>query len=78
MVSVETLLARVWGEQVPPGARRTLYTIITRIRRDVLAGDGAVVHRLGGYLLDVDESAVDVSRFRSLAYQAMGRWGGKT
>lgn len=71
VVSVETLLARVWGEQVPPGARRTLYTIITRIRRDVLAGDGAVVHRLGGYLLDVDESAVDVSRFRSLAYQAM-------
>ncbi|MEU8147119.1 BTAD domain-containing putative transcriptional regulator [Nonomuraea sp. NPDC048901] len=71
VVSVETLLARVWGEQVPPGARRTLYTIITRIRRDVLAGDGAVVQRTGGYLLDVDESAVDVSRCRSLAYQAM-------
>jgi DNA-binding SARP family transcriptional activator len=67
VVSVESLLARVWGEAVPPGARRTLYTIITRIRRDVLADDGAVVHRLGGYLLDVDESAVDVSRFRNLA-----------
>ncbi|MEV1172951.1 BTAD domain-containing putative transcriptional regulator, partial [Nonomuraea sp. NPDC049784] len=73
VVSVESLLARVWGEQVPPGARRTLYTIITRIRRDVLADDGAVVRRLGGYLLDVDESAVDVSRFRCLADQATAK-----
>ncbi|MET7338853.1 BTAD domain-containing putative transcriptional regulator [Nonomuraea sp. NPDC005650] len=71
VVPVETLLARVWGEQVPPGARRTLYTIITRIRRDVLADDGAVVLRLGGYLLDVDESAVDVPRFRGLADEAL-------
>ncbi|MFG6198155.1 BTAD domain-containing putative transcriptional regulator [Nonomuraea sp. JJY05] len=71
VVPVDTLLARVWGEQVPPGARRTLYTIITRIRRDVLTDEGAVVGRLGGYLLDVDESAVDVPRFRALADQAV-------
>ncbi|WP_101789472.1 AfsR/SARP family transcriptional regulator [Nonomuraea indica] len=70
VVSVETLLARVWGEEVPAGARRTLYTVVTRIRRDVLAGEGAVVHRPGGYLLDVDGSAVDVSRFRSLVSRA--------
>ncbi|MFG3437374.1 BTAD domain-containing putative transcriptional regulator [Nonomuraea sp. NPDC047897] len=70
VVSVETLLSRIWGEEVPAGARRTLYTIVTRIRRDVLAGDGAVVRRPGGYLLDVDESAVDVTRFRSLAGRA--------
>ncbi|MEQ4718529.1 BTAD domain-containing putative transcriptional regulator [Nonomuraea sp. B19D2] len=71
VVSVESLLFRIWGEQVPPGARRTLHTVITRIRRDVLADDGSVVHRLGGYLLDVDESAVDVPRFRRLADQAL-------
>ncbi|MCP2347864.1 BTAD domain-containing putative transcriptional regulator [Nonomuraea roseoviolacea] len=71
VVPVESLLARVWGDQVPAGARHTLYTVITRIRREILGDDGAVVHRLGGYLLDVDESAVDVSRFRGLADQAM-------
>lgn len=71
VVPVESLLARVWGEQVPTGARRTLYTVITRIRRELLKDDGAVVHRPGGYLLDVDESAVDVSRFRGLTFQAM-------
>ncbi|MEV4114508.1 BTAD domain-containing putative transcriptional regulator, partial [Nonomuraea sp. NPDC049695] len=67
VVSVDSLLARVWGDRVPAGARHTLHTIITRIRRDVLADDGAVVRRVGGYLLDVDEFAVDVSRFRGLA-----------
>lgn len=72
VVPVDSLLARVWGEQVPPGARRTLYTIITRIRRDLLMDDGAVIGRLGGYLLDVDESEVDVLRFRDLADQAVG------
>ncbi|MFI6598654.1 BTAD domain-containing putative transcriptional regulator [Nonomuraea sp. NPDC050536] len=71
VVSVESLLGRVWGERVPAGARRTLYTVITRIRRDVLADEGAVVRRLDGYLLDVDDSAVDVSRFRGLAERAM-------
>ncbi|MEV0385476.1 BTAD domain-containing putative transcriptional regulator [Nonomuraea sp. NPDC050643] len=70
VVPVESLLARVWGDGAPQGARRTLYTIITRIRRDVLADEGAVVRRLGGYLLDVDESAVDVARFRGLADRA--------
>ncbi|MFI6920095.1 BTAD domain-containing putative transcriptional regulator [Nonomuraea spiralis] len=70
VVPVESLLGRVWGERVPPGARRTLYTLITRVRRDVLTDEGAVVHRPGGYLLDLDDSAVDVSRFRGLAERA--------
>ncbi|MEV4114608.1 BTAD domain-containing putative transcriptional regulator [Nonomuraea sp. NPDC049695] len=71
VVSVDALLTRVWGERVPPGARRTLHTIIARVRRDVLADGGTVVRRVGGYLLDVDESAVDVPRFRGLADRAM-------
>lgn len=70
VVPVESLLARIWGEAVPPGARRTLHTVITRIRHDVLADDGAVVRRVGGYLLDVKESAVDVLCFRGLAKEA--------
>lgn len=70
VVPVETLLARIWGEAVPAGARRTLHTLITRIRHDVLADDGAVVRRVGGYLLDVDEPAVDVLHFRGLVKQA--------
>ncbi|WP_327292395.1 AfsR/SARP family transcriptional regulator [Streptomyces sp. NBC_01198] len=70
VVPVESLLARVWGELAPAGARRTLHTVLTRVRHEVLAGDGDVVLRVGGYLLDVDESAVDVLRFRCLVKQA--------
>ncbi|MEV6967621.1 BTAD domain-containing putative transcriptional regulator [Hamadaea sp. NPDC051192] len=72
VVPVDALLGRVWGEHVPPGARRTLQTLITRIRHEVLAGDGTVIGRLGGYLLDVAESAVDLLRFRELAERARG------
>ncbi|MEU5866926.1 hypothetical protein ABZ815_37510 [Nonomuraea sp. NPDC047529] len=71
VVSGETLENRIWGEQVPNGARKTLYTIITQIHREVLGDDGDVLGRLGGYLLDVDESAVDVTRFRTLAERAV-------
>ncbi|NUP68673.1 MAG: SARP family transcriptional regulator, partial [Nonomuraea sp.] len=67
VVPVETLQARIWGEHIPSGARNTLYTLITRLRRDVLGDDGDVSRRLGGYLLDLDASAVDVTRFRDLA-----------
>ncbi|KAB8194080.1 tetratricopeptide repeat protein [Nonomuraea phyllanthi] len=70
VVPVETLLARIWGERIPSGARNTLYTLITHLRRDVLGDDGDVLHRTGGYLLDVDESAVDLARFRHLAERA--------
>ncbi|MER6508664.1 hypothetical protein ABT158_17710 [Nonomuraea sp. NPDC001636] len=56
---------------MPNGARKTLYTIITQIRREVLGDDGDVLRRLGGYLLDVDESAVGVARFRTLAERAV-------
>ena len=69
-VPVDALLARVWGDQVPPGARRTLHTIITRIRHEVVADHGALVHQPGGYVLDAEESAVDVSRFRALVNDA--------
>ncbi|MFB9208566.1 BTAD domain-containing putative transcriptional regulator [Nonomuraea spiralis] len=70
VVPVETLQERIWGEQVPDGARKTLYTIITQLRHDVLGDDGDVLRRLGGYLLDVDETAVDLVLFRGLAERA--------
>ncbi|MEO3802191.1 BTAD domain-containing putative transcriptional regulator [Nonomuraea sp. B1E8] len=70
VVPVETLLTRIWGERIPSGARNTLYTIITHLRHEVLGDDGDVPRKLGGYLLDVDESAVDLSRFRRLTERA--------
>ncbi|MBO3747555.1 tetratricopeptide repeat protein [Streptosporangiaceae bacterium NEAU-GS5] len=71
-VTVETLIDRVWDE-APPGARRTLHVLITRLRRVLREGDRAlvpIVHRSGGYALDIDPEQVDLHRFRDLAARA--------
>lgn len=84
-VAVETLVDRVWGEDVPAQVRTSLYAHIARIRR-MLAGGAAPVDpgaesdgagwRLrrgpGGYLIDVPSDRVDVHRFRSLVDRARG------
>src|SRR5436309_2005791 len=74
-VSTERLIDRVWGQQPPREARRTVQTHIANIRgvlRRITAPDLAVplVRRRGGYLLDLDPDHVDLLRFRRLASQA--------
>jgi DNA-binding SARP family transcriptional activator/tetratricopeptide (TPR) repeat protein len=78
-VAWETLVDRVWGEAPPDGVRHALHTHIARIRRVLTeaavpasAGNGAgpLVHRSGGYVLDVSPDLVDAHRFRTLADRA--------
>lgn len=68
-VAWKTLVDRVWGDEPPEGVRHALHTHVARIRR-VLAGvvgDGPpVVHRAGGYVVEVDPDLVDVHRFRRM------------
>jgi DNA-binding SARP family transcriptional activator/tetratricopeptide (TPR) repeat protein len=76
LVTVETLVDRVWGDQPPPKARDALYAYITRIRRlltRIEDADGirrTVVRNTGGYVLDVPPENVDWLRFRRLTQQA--------
>ncbi|MBU2665232.1 tetratricopeptide repeat protein [Actinoplanes bogorensis] len=68
-VTAESLVDRVWGEAPAPGARRALHAHLTRIRR-LLESSGApvpLIHRPGGYRLEVDPAAVDLHRFRRAA-----------
>ncbi|MCN9244822.1 NB-ARC domain-containing protein [Streptomyces sp. RY43-2] len=71
-VSADRLIDHVWGERGPKRGRQTLYNYISRLRAALRAVDDEV--RLdrcsGGYLLAVDEHAVDVHEFRSLVAQA--------
>lgn len=77
-VAVEALIDRVWAEEPPDGARRSVHAHIARIRRvleQVSAGrDGEgpvfLVRRGGEYLLDVEPDRVDLYRFRALAARA--------
>ncbi|MFI8230974.1 BTAD domain-containing putative transcriptional regulator [Streptomyces sp. NPDC085900] len=75
-VSAETLLTRVWGDEVPPRAMASLYSYVSRLR--ALRADPGDAERWdiartpAGYVLRTDSSAVDLFRFRSLVEQARG------
>lgn len=75
VVSTSTLIDRVWGDDAPTQAARTLSSYITRIRQALAptaAGSGpvTVVCGAGGYRLTVDPGDVDVHRFRELIVQS--------
>jgi DNA-binding SARP family transcriptional activator/tetratricopeptide (TPR) repeat protein len=75
-VPTEALVERLWGPDAPSGARQTLYTYLTRLRRTIermpydSGPRAALVRRTGGYLLDVDPDQVDLHRFRRLIDQS--------
>ena len=73
VVSVERLVARLWGEQPPTSPLASLQTTLSRLRR-VLEPDrvpgappAVIASEAPGYVLRVPPDAVDVMRFRGLA-----------
>ncbi|MFG2059141.1 BTAD domain-containing putative transcriptional regulator [Micromonospora sp. NPDC048930] len=75
VVEWDTLVDRVWGEDAPVDARGSIRAHVTRIRQVLrqAAGTAApprLVHRSGGYALEVDEEHVDLHRFRRLVLRA--------
>ncbi|WP_433723756.1 BTAD domain-containing putative transcriptional regulator [Actinoplanes sp. CA-051413] len=73
-VPVDRLVERVWGDDPPRHARRTLHTHVARIRRLLERAGGPDPVRLtrhdGGYHLVVDPQQVDLHRFQRLVEQA--------
>ncbi|WP_329537109.1 tetratricopeptide repeat protein (plasmid) [Streptomyces sp. NBC_01450] len=69
-VPADRLLHRVWGDRVPRRGRDTLYAYISRLRRGLDPHGIRLVRRSGGYVIDIDETAVDLHRFHYLIAQA--------
>ena len=70
-VSADQLVDRVWGERLPPRARDTLYSYLSRLRHALAAVDDVSLQRQsGGYVLTVDPMAVDLHRFHDLVIRA--------
>jgi DNA-binding SARP family transcriptional activator len=63
-VSSERLIDELWGERPPTTATKVLQTYVSQLRRVV--GADAIATRPPGYLLRVDEQALDVTQFRKL------------
>jgi DNA-binding SARP family transcriptional activator/tetratricopeptide (TPR) repeat protein len=67
VVSVDQLMERVWGDRPPQRGRNVLYSYLSRLRTAFAAEhDVRIERRPGGYLFTVDETSVDLHRFRGL------------
>jgi DNA-binding SARP family transcriptional activator/Tfp pilus assembly protein PilF len=72
LVTAETLIDHLWDTAPPAKPRPSLYSYVTRLR-DRLAQTGDDVElpfRSGGYVLEIDETTIDVHRFQLLRTQA--------
>ncbi|WP_216216224.1 AfsR/SARP family transcriptional regulator [Amycolatopsis aidingensis] len=72
--SADQLVDRVWGDRVPDRARHALYSYLSRLRR-ALRPEVEITRRSGGYLLVVDEGAVDLHQFRELTERSRSATG---
>ncbi|GAA2549023.1 hypothetical protein GCM10010423_56260 [Streptomyces levis] len=71
VVTVDTLVHRLWGESPPGRARNTLQNYVLRLRRALGCGAGGapVLTRPHGYLLEAAPGALDLHRFTGLVRQ---------
>jgi DNA-binding SARP family transcriptional activator len=67
-VSTERLVDLLWGENPPRTATTSLQNTVSQLRR--LLGSGFLQTRPAGYVLEVDESQLDLSRFELLLRRA--------
>jgi YVTN family beta-propeller protein len=64
-VSVDRLVDELWGESPPDTAVKTVQVYVSRLRKEL--GDGVLLTRRGGYVLDVEPDQLDSARFERLA-----------
>ena len=70
VVSIDRLIAALWGDEVPATAVESLRTYVYRLR-DTLDGDGTLIAtRPPGYVLEVADDEIDAGRFEQLLQTA--------
>lgn len=71
-VTIDQLIARVWGDRFPDQARATLHGYVSRLRRALAdTGEARIGRQSGGYVLETSDTAnVDLHIFRRLVAQA--------
>ena len=71
VVPATRLAGELWGERIPQGWPHALRVHVSRLRRALrdAGGEGLLVTRAPGYVLEVGPDAVDVRRFGALVAQ---------
>jgi DNA-binding SARP family transcriptional activator/tetratricopeptide (TPR) repeat protein len=74
VVSADRLIDGLWGERAAPNARLLLHGCVARLRRALRAGGGGqpLSSRSPGYLIQVGDDDLDLTRFDRLADAAAG------
>ncbi len=79
VVPAERLIDELWGESPTPTAPKALQGYVSQLRKQL--GEGRLLTREPGYVLQVDPSELDVARFESLVAarrlpEALAMWRG--
>jgi class 3 adenylate cyclase len=62
---LDRIVDALWGDSASSGAESTVQTYISQLRK-LFGSDGPqLVHRAGGYVIDVDPAALDARRFEA-------------
>ena len=67
-LSVERLVDAIWGERAPRTATTSLQNTVSQLRK--LLGPGVLHTRSSGYVLELDDSQLDLARFERFVQQA--------
>jgi WD40 repeat protein/DNA-binding SARP family transcriptional activator len=70
LLTPETLIDRVWGDDPPSQVRSALYSYISRSRRALKPTGVTIGQRSGGYVLEVAPERIDVRCFDELSDRA--------
>ena len=71
LMTVDSLIDRIWGDHPPLKAADTVYTDVSKLRRTLTSvAHLRLVRRAGGYLIEADPLTIDLHRFRDLVGRA--------
>src|SRR4051794_23649854 len=79
IVSTDHLLAELWGEAPPASADNSIHVHVSRLRKEL--GPDRLITRAPGYVLRVDASELDLTKFKRLRdegrpHEALALWRG--
>ncbi|MGN6871864.1 MAG: BTAD domain-containing putative transcriptional regulator [Solirubrobacteraceae bacterium] len=70
VVSSDRLIEELWGARAPATAAKTIQIYVSKLRKAL--GDGMVLTRAGGYVLDTYRTDVDARQFDTLTTEGRG------
>jgi class 3 adenylate cyclase len=69
---LERIVDALWGDQASPGSEATVQTYVSQLRKLFGSEGPPIVHRAGGYVIELEPNALDATRFEAAIAAATG------